>query len=232
MKYDINNKDHNDPNKFKINDGTVFDHVIECLKTSDSSDPIVNLSILLHDVGKPRTYEQKEFEDGSVRHTYTGHAKKGYYMIDKIAARLKMSNEEKDACKFVAENHMKFHDIDIMRRSKVRQLIDNKNFDVLVKASKADAKSRVGLFDAELWNGKMEYINDIKNQMSPKEVMKVVDSKEVMKAMGLKKGNKDLGEVIKRITDRVINNKVTISYEINAIVVDEVVQWRKRNAQA
>ncbi len=62
------------------------------------------LSALLHDIGKPHTYQ----ENGDEVHFY-GHDTLGARMAKRIAARLRMSGEETDALVLLVSNHMHPH---------------------------------------------------------------------------------------------------------------------------
>lgn len=62
------------------------------------------LAALLHDIGKPHTYQ----EEGDEVHFY-GHDALGARMAKKIARRLRMSGEEADALALLVANHMHPH---------------------------------------------------------------------------------------------------------------------------
>ena len=68
-------------------EGGVWEHTLSALRQNKLIDPIVNLSILLHDIGKgvSRVYR----ENGDVM--YKGHDAAGLPVVDEIADRLKMS---------------------------------------------------------------------------------------------------------------------------------------------
>ena len=70
----------------------VGNHSVQSLRFSKTSDPIVNLAILLHDVGKPlvaRTNSQ-----GTI--TFYNHEILGASIANNIAERLKLSKKEKE----------------------------------------------------------------------------------------------------------------------------------------
>jgi tRNA nucleotidyltransferase (CCA-adding enzyme) len=188
--------------------GTVFSHVIAALKQSKSANPIKNLAILLHDVGKGVTFAPKE---GARTPTYYGHAKKGVKLVDDIANRLKMSNKEKEALLFAVGNHMKFHRMFDMKTSKIAKLVSDDNWDVLVAVVKADEFSRGEAFKHA---GEFEKIVDkavkIKEKYGTKEVkkrIKLVDGNHVMNITGLKPGPK-VGEIIRKATEWIMDNDV------------------------
>ena len=85
--YNPSNLEHNDPNKYKIINGSVFDHIMACLEVSPYTDPVINLAVLLHDCGKTTTLGFKP--DGTP--TYYGHESAGIPVVEKIFKRLKFN---------------------------------------------------------------------------------------------------------------------------------------------
>ena len=85
---------------------TPFVHYKEHLVVLDdpSMRAIFVLSALLHDIGKPQSYQEK----GGEVHFY-GHDTLGARMAKKIARRLRMSGEETDALVLLVSNHMHPH---------------------------------------------------------------------------------------------------------------------------
>ena len=186
--------------------GTVFSHVMNALKKSNSKDPIKNLAILLHDVGKGVTLSHKK---GLPK--YLGHAKKSVDLVDIIADRLKMSNKEKEALIFAVGNHMKFHKILDMKPSKIAKLVSDDHWDVLVSTARADEFSRGETFKHA---GEFEKIVDkaikIKEKFGMKEVnkkFKAVDGNRIQKLLNLKPGPK-IGKIIKKVTEYVLDNDI------------------------
>jgi tRNA nucleotidyltransferase/poly(A) polymerase len=197
--------------------GTVYSHVMNALKKSDTADPIANLAILLHDVGKGVTHSQKE---GMPQ--YLGHAKASVNLVTDLAKRLKMSNKERDALLFAVGNHMKFHDILDMKPSKIAKLVNDENWDVLVAVAKADEYARGYMFKH---GGEFEKIVDkaikIKEKFGQPVVnkqLKLVDGKHVMNLTGLKPGPK-VGEIITKTTEWIMDNNVEDQEEIDKYIL-------------
>jgi len=186
--------------------GTVFSHVMNALKKSNSKDPIKNLAILLHDVGKGVTLSH---EKGLPR--YLGHARKSVELVNAIADRLRMSTKEKEALIFAVGNHMKFHKILDMKPSKIAKIVSDDNWDVLVAVGYADEYARGHMFRHA---GEFEKIVDkaikVKEKFGVKQVnkqVKLVDGKDVMKLTGLKPGPK-VGEIITKTTAWIMDNDI------------------------
>lgn len=187
--------------------GTVYAHVMKALETSKSKDPLKNLAILLHDVGKGVTLSH---EEGLPR--YLRHARESVNLVNDIADRLRMSKKEKNALLFAVGNHMKFHNILGMKASKIAKMVSDDNWDVLVAVGRADEFSRGEAF---MHKGEFEKIVDkainIKQKFGMKTVnksLKIVDGNEVMKLTGLAPG-KEVGEIIRKVTEWALDNGIT-----------------------
>lgn len=198
--------------------GTVFSHVLNALKKSDSANPIKNLAILLHDIGKGVSLSHKE---GLPQ--YLSHAKKSVELVNAIADRLKMSNKERDALVFAVGNHMKFHKILDMKPSKISKLVSDDNWDVLLAVGKADEYARGFMFK---YSGEFEKIVDkavkVKEKYGMQTVnkqIKLVNGKDVMKLTGLKPGPK-IGEIIQRTTEWIMDNNISDQEQINNKIIE------------
>jgi len=198
--------------------GTVFSHVMAALKKSDSKDPIKNLAILLHDIGKGVSLSQ---ENGLPR--YLGHAKRSVDLVNTIADRLKMSNSERNALVFSVGNHMKFHNILDMKPSKIAKLVNDDNWDVLVAVGKADEYARGHMFAHA---GTFEKIVDkavkVKEKFGAKQVnkqVKLVDGKDVMRLTGIKPGPK-VGKIITNVTAWIMDNNIEDKDQIEKKIIE------------
>ena len=186
--------------------GSTFSHVLAALQTSSVADPIANLAILLHDIGKGVTLTQV---DGLPK--YLGHAKASVELVKDLAKRLKMSTKDKEALLFAVGNHMKFHNILGMKASKIARLVNDDNWDVLVAVAHADEFSRGESFrHAGDFQKTVDKAIEIKNKFGMVTVnkqLKLVDGGHVMKLTGLKPGKK-VGEIIKVVTDWIMDNNI------------------------
>lgn len=198
--------------------GTVFAHVMAALKKSDTKDPIKNLSILLHDIGKGVTLTH---EKGLPR--YLGHAKKSVELVNVIADRLKMSNKEREALIFAVGNHMKFHKILDMKPSKIAKLVSDENWDALVAVGKADEYARGYMFAHA---GEFEKIVDkavkVKEKFGAKTVnkqVKLVDGGEVMALTGLSPGPQ-VGKIITQVTAWILDNDIEDKEQIRQKIIE------------
>jgi len=196
--------------------GTSFDHMMQALRKNKIANPLINMSILLHDIGKGYTYKNK---DG--KHTFYGHAEEAKSIIDTIAKRLKLSNKEKDAIMFAVINHMKLHNGLKMKPSKIIKLVKDENWELLKAVSYCDDSCRGTLFNKrnfeEIING-MEKISKKWGDKTVGKVVKIVDGDRVMKLTGLPPSKK-VGDIIKKVTDEVLNKGIKSQKEIDELVL-------------
>ena len=86
-------------------------HTMLALKAAQSSDSVVNLTILLHDVGKTITNKEKW-------PSHHHHEELGIELANKILTRLNATNIYKDFIPFAIKNHMLYH-------SNIDSVLDN-----------------------------------------------------------------------------------------------------------
>ena len=134
--YNLKNFQHSKTHHPEGN-GIVFGHVMEALKHSRSKDPVTNLAIAFHDLGKGTTYV---YQDG--KHTYNGHEEAGVALVEEIGKRLKLSTKDTEIMAFCAANHMRVHKIYDMKKSKVVAMVNSPYWSYLKDVSFADEMCR------------------------------------------------------------------------------------------
>ncbi len=131
----------------------VWNHTLVALKNS-KPDLEIRLALLLHDIGKPYSYQ----DDGNVRH-FKKHPEKGAQIAKNILERLGYNEDEvKNIC-FLIENHAKTIDV---------QDINMNNIDIMKKLL------LIQYYDASAYNPKytnqvFERLDIIKEKMKLKE---------------------------------------------------------------
>lgn len=191
-------------------EGDVWAHTLAALRTNPLKDPIVNMGILLHDVGKPSTHEL----DADGRHRYLGHAQAADKIIEEIAARFHLDNDVTKKLQFAAINHMKMHELLKMSNSKIAELMDNDAFDILVKVSEADAKARGKIFDKQGWQQIIDKIAELTEKFKDRKaimaIKKVVNGNWVMELKGIK-GGPEVGRIINTTVQWILDSNIDIN---------------------
>jgi poly(A) polymerase len=85
--------------------------------------PALAWGALLHDVGKPAT-----FQPGPGRIRFNGHVEVGVRIAEDIFRRLRFSNEESSQVAALVENHMRFGDVQRMKESTLKRFFRLNDF--------------------------------------------------------------------------------------------------------
>lgn len=108
-------------------EGDVFTHTCLMLDLMPPPGPERTLhlawSIVFHDISKPETATTTIEADGSERIRFNGHETKGAEVARNICGRLKFSKADTDAIGTVVRNHMRYGQVDKMRKNTLRKLI-------------------------------------------------------------------------------------------------------------
>jgi poly(A) polymerase len=85
--------------------------------------PTLAWGALLHDIGKPATYQPPDPKKAGDRIRFNGHVEVGVRIAEEILARLRFSNEDTAQIVALVKNHMRFGDIREMRESTLRRFL-------------------------------------------------------------------------------------------------------------
>ena len=137
-------------------EGDVWTHVRLMLGEMRAPTPTLALGVLLHDVGKPRTFAVRE------RIRFDGHAELSAQMAIGILTRLKFSNDDIRHVTALAAHHLRFKDITRMRTSTLKRFLRMDRFEEHLELHRLDcisshrllghyyfAKSKLGEFSTE-----------------------------------------------------------------------------------
>jgi poly(A) polymerase len=98
-------------------EGDVWVHTLMLLEQMPAGvSPTLAWGALLHDVGKPATFQR-----GPGRIRFNGHTEVGVRIAEDIARRLRFSNEETAQIVALVENHMRFGDVEKMKASTLKR---------------------------------------------------------------------------------------------------------------
>jgi poly(A) polymerase len=124
-------------------EGDVWTHTLMMLDGLPAgSDKTLALGVLLHDVGKPPTFER-----APDRIRFNGHAEIGAAMAGQICRRLRLSNEETEQVVSLVANHMKFGDVKKMKESTLKRFLRLPRFDEHLQLHYLDCSNSHGSLD-------------------------------------------------------------------------------------
>ena len=134
------------PNKYHKHDA--FNHTLEAVKYSEK-DLTLRLSMLLHDVGKPSTYNKDE--TGKI--TFYGHGIKGEQMAFRMLSRLGYDkNTITEVCLYI-KHHMDYAPTEKSFNKMLKELGND--------FSRVDKLLKVKLYDSYASKGKDDELADI-----------------------------------------------------------------------
>ena len=125
-------------------EGDVFVHTMLMLEHMAYPDPLLGWSVLLHDIGKPRTFSVEE-ESGRIR--FFGHEALGAEMAAEILDRLHFACADRDRVVQAVRNHMRFAFVTEMKSAKLRRLLADPNFPLELELHRLDCIACHGIMD-------------------------------------------------------------------------------------
>lgn len=98
-------------------EGNTFEHTMLVIKEGKRLSPQVKFALLMHDVGK--TLTPKELQPRHFNHDNIAEP-----LIDKVCNDLRVPNQYRHFAKLFAKNHMKFHNVNVMRRNTLVKFLE------------------------------------------------------------------------------------------------------------
>ena len=103
-------------------EGDVWIHTRLMLEQlAKGASPTLAWGVLLHDVGKPPTFQSAEETGDRIR--FNHHVDVGVKMAEAICRRLRFSNEETEQIEALVENHMRFGAVEAMKRATLKRFV-------------------------------------------------------------------------------------------------------------
>jgi poly(A) polymerase len=104
---------------------------------------------LLHDVGKPATFQPPDPRKSGDRIRFNGHVEAGMRIAEVLLNRLRFSNDAKAQILSLIKHHMQFGDVKAMKQSTLKRFIRLPRFEEHLALHRADCLSSHG--DLRLW---------------------------------------------------------------------------------
>ncbi|MFH1732138.1 MAG: CCA tRNA nucleotidyltransferase [Planctomycetota bacterium] len=126
-------------------EGDVYVHTKLMLGMMTYPSPELALAVLLHDVGKPPTFQETD------RIRFNDHARVGANMAAKICRRLRMPNSVTEAVVELVATHMHFLDIQQMRESHLKRFMLEPCFEDALELHRLDCLASHGNLETWRW---------------------------------------------------------------------------------
>ena len=181
----------------------VFTHNIESLNKCPSTDPLIRLATLLHDVGKP--YVRSEDEEGHV--IFYNHEVKGAQIAYEICDRLRLSKKERERVVTLIRWHMFTVDENITDAA-IRRFIRRVGVENVTDMMDLRIGDRLGggTQVAESWRLKL-FKERVTKELNPPFGINdmVIDGNDIMRELGIKPGPK-VGGLLQKLFEEVDEN--------------------------
>ncbi len=182
----------------------VWEHTLHCISAAEPQ-PVVRLSMFLHDLGKPECFT---LDSGGVGH-FHGHPVKSALLAGKILTRLRFDRKTAETVILLVRSHsLPLLPEEHCLRRRLNQLGDE-NLRLLIKVQEADAKGKASSSAAYL--ASLEQIPALLDRMeaegqcfSLKSL--AVDGNDLL-ALGIPRG-KEIGRILHALLSNVIDGKI------------------------
>ncbi|MBN2161358.1 MAG: CCA tRNA nucleotidyltransferase [Pontiellaceae bacterium] len=189
-------------------EGDVFEHTVlmlnsmnEQVQTKSYSSRELAYSVLLHDVGKPRTARMGKGTDGQPRIRFDGHAQVSADMAESILTRLKLPTKERKRIVEAIRGHMRFMDVQQMRNATLRRMIGAEIFDLELELHRLDCLGSHAMLD------NYDFLNKTMEQMANEPVLPEpwINGRDLLQ-IGLQEGRL-IGKILKEAYDAQMENR-------------------------
>ena len=128
-------------------EGDVWIHTLRMLEALPAGTrPTLAWGVLLHDVGKPPTFQSAQETGDRIR--FNNHVEVGVRMTEAICRRLRFSGEDTEQILALVDNHMKFAAVKEMRTSRLKKFVRLRHFEEHLALHRLDCLSSHGHLDS------------------------------------------------------------------------------------
>jgi poly(A) polymerase len=121
-------------------EGDVWIHTRMMLEgLPEGASPTLAWGVLLHDVGKPPTFQSAAETGDRIR--FNNHVEVGVRMAEAICRRLRFSTEDTQQIAALVANHMKFGAVEEMRKATLKRFVRQSHFDEHLALHRLDCLS-------------------------------------------------------------------------------------------
>ncbi|MHC4841093.1 MAG: CCA tRNA nucleotidyltransferase [Planctomycetota bacterium] len=191
-------------------EGDVFIHTMLALdKLQESPSLTLALGVLLHDVGKPPT-----FDDTTDRIRFNGHDKLGAEMTRTILRRLKYSTDVVDRVVSLVADHLRFINVPKMKTSTLKRFFRKPHFDEDLALHRADCLAGSG--HLETWEYAKNKLAEFEAEPEILRPKLPIDGRDLI-ALGLQPGPY-FKELLHELEDEVLEGRLSTRDEAISFV--------------
>ena len=126
------------------------------------TSPTLAWGVLLHDVGKPPTFQSAAETGDRIR--FNHHVDVGVRMAEAVCRRLRFSNEDTEQIVALVANHMRFSAVEEMKKATLKRFVRTPRFDDHMALHRLDCLSSHGNLDS------YEFVQRFLRETPPEQV--------------------------------------------------------------
>jgi poly(A) polymerase len=194
-------------------EGDVWIHTLMMLEgLPGGTAPTLAWGVLLHDVGKPPTF-QSAVETGD-RIRFNNHVEVGVRMAEAICRRLRFSSEDAEQILALVENHMKFGAVEEMRTSTLKKFVRLPHFEEHLALHRLDCLSSHRHLDS------YEFVRRFLEVTPPEQVRpERLLTGDDLQAMGFRPGPL-FAQILRALEDGQLEGQISTREEAEAYVLN------------
>jgi poly(A) polymerase len=192
-------------------EGDVWIHTLMMLEQlAKGASPTLAWGVLLHDVGKPPTFQSAEETGDRIR--FNHHVDVGVKMAEAICRRLRFSNEDTEQIAALVENHMRFAAVEAMKKATLKRFVRLPRFGEHLELHRLDCLSSHRHLDS------YEFVQHFLDETPPEQVRpeRLITGDDLL-AMGLQPGP-EFARILRRIEDAQLEGQLKTSEEAKEYV--------------
>jgi poly(A) polymerase len=193
-------------------EGDVWIHTLLMLeKLEKGASPTLAWGVLLHDVGKPPTFQSAAETGDRIR--FNHHVDVGVRMAEALCRRLRFSNEETEQISALVSNHMRFGAVEDMKKSTLKRFVRLPRFDEHLELHRLDCLSSHRHLDS------YEFVQRFLDETPPEQVRpeRLLTGDDLL-AMGYHPGP-EFARILRGLEDSQLEGQVKTKEEAREYVV-------------
>jgi poly(A) polymerase len=190
-------------------EGDVLTHTLIMLGLMRDPTPTLAMGVLLHDIGKPPTYEVTD------RIRFNNHPKVGEKMARGVCARLRLSSDETGQTAALVREHLQFMHVRDMRPSTLKRFLRQERFEEHLELHRLDCLASHG--DLSNW----AFCREALDRLGPEEIRPdpLIDGHDLI-SLGYRPGP-PFKRVLRAVEDAQLEGRVRSREEALALAREE-----------
>lgn len=192
-------------------EGDVWIHTRLMLEQlAKGASPTLAWGVLLHDVGKPPTFQSAEQTGDRIR--FNHHVEVGVKMAEAICRRLRFSNQDTEQIEALVANHMKFGAVEAMKKATLKRFVRLPLFDQHLELHRLDCLSSHRHLDS------YEFVQRFLDETPPEQVRpeRLLTGDDLL-AMGFQPGP-EFARILKGVEDAQLEGQLKTKEEAQEYV--------------